>query len=424
MIQTIQRILLFCVLFLITSQLGKHFWPDFSYISGIRVDYLSPTLHLTDIFIGVLFLLSIPHIVRQVKWGGKYPSATAILGVLAIGIGTSLASYPIVALYGVLKVVEMMFLGYAVSYLFTKKDFPRIAEVIAGAVFVQSILVFWQLHLQSSVGGIWYYLGERTFSTGTIGISTISLYGNEILRAYGSFPHPNVLAFFMMCSSLILLVYSSFVSGRLKRLWIGVTVALSISVLFVTFSRAAIIFYIIAVIYLAYKNTISQRVGVVIILFCVVCVGLSASRFSLSILSSSDFLMRIELAYISLEIIKSHMAFGTGMLNYFVLQLPYQMMITPVLLQPVHNIYLLTLLQLGVLGAIPVCIFLKNTVLRARVQLTNRRDSNKLSVLFWLLLCSVLVLGMVDHFFLTLQQGMLMTAFIVGWVWLPSDNRA
>lgn len=423
MIRTIQRTLLFCILFFIISQLGKHYWPDLSYVSGIRVDYLSPTIYITDILIGGLIVLSLPQIVRDIKKRGGRPPIIAVLGLITIGISTSLAQYPILAVYGVVKILEMVFLGYAVTSFLTRKDFPRIVEVISVAVFIQSILVFWQMYVQSSVGGLWYYLGERTFSSGTIGISTISLYGNEVLRAYGSFPHPNVLAFFMASSSLMFIVYWSLLLGGLKKLWIGFITALSVSVLFLTFSRAAIIFFIVAVIYLVYKQIIGRRIGVVIILCCVISVGLLASRFSFSVFSSPDFLMRIDLALISLEIIKSHILFGTGILNYFALQLPYQTMITPVLLQPVHNIYLLTLVQIGVLGIIPVCLYLSKTVLRSRIQEVEKEVDKKLSVLFGVLLWGILLLGIVDHFFLTLQQGMLMTAYIVGLVWLPSNEK-
>ena len=48
--------------FLLPSQLGKHYFFSFSYLSGIRVDYLAPTLYMTDIIaiilIGIFLLQS------------------------------------------------------------------------------------------------------------------------------------------------------------------------------------------------------------------------------------------------------------------------------------------------------------------------------------------------------------------------------
>ena len=44
-----ENFLLILFLLLIPTQLGKHFWPDWSSVLGIRIDYLSPTLYLVDI---------------------------------------------------------------------------------------------------------------------------------------------------------------------------------------------------------------------------------------------------------------------------------------------------------------------------------------------------------------------------------------
>ena len=56
-ISKLRNILLFLFLLLIPTQLGRHFWPEWSYVLGIRVDYLSPVLYLVDI-IWILLLIS------------------------------------------------------------------------------------------------------------------------------------------------------------------------------------------------------------------------------------------------------------------------------------------------------------------------------------------------------------------------------
>ena len=45
-----EKIALFLFLLAIPTQLGRHFWPEWSRVVGIRVDYLSPTLYLVDMF--------------------------------------------------------------------------------------------------------------------------------------------------------------------------------------------------------------------------------------------------------------------------------------------------------------------------------------------------------------------------------------
>ena len=44
---------------LLPTQLGKHFWPGWSLISGIRVDYLAPTIYLVDIIVIMMIISKI-----------------------------------------------------------------------------------------------------------------------------------------------------------------------------------------------------------------------------------------------------------------------------------------------------------------------------------------------------------------------------
>src|SRR5579872_1357131 len=53
------KIIFYLFIFLLPTQFGKHFWLDFSYVLGQRVDYLSPTLYTTDILVTALFLISL-----------------------------------------------------------------------------------------------------------------------------------------------------------------------------------------------------------------------------------------------------------------------------------------------------------------------------------------------------------------------------
>ena len=43
--------------FLIPSQLAIHLWPKWAYIYGIRIDYFSPTIFLTDILVFLILIL-------------------------------------------------------------------------------------------------------------------------------------------------------------------------------------------------------------------------------------------------------------------------------------------------------------------------------------------------------------------------------
>src|SRR3990167_1779300 len=52
----LEQLIFYLILLFLPTQFGRHFWPSFSFIYGIRVDYLSPILYLTDILIFFLFI--------------------------------------------------------------------------------------------------------------------------------------------------------------------------------------------------------------------------------------------------------------------------------------------------------------------------------------------------------------------------------
>src|SRR5476649_2203358 len=81
------KLLSYLLIFLLPTQLGIHFWPNFSLLLGIRVDYLSPTLYVTDVVILSLIVIN----ARQ-SWSNDkkihIPSKTWLLFWLILMSGT------------------------------------------------------------------------------------------------------------------------------------------------------------------------------------------------------------------------------------------------------------------------------------------------------------------------------------------------
>ena len=111
------------------------------------------------------------------------------------------------SLFGVARFVEIVFLSLYISWFIGQKKLQTTIRTVVGlSVILVSWLTVWQSVVQSSVGGIWYFMGERTFTSVTPGIANASLQGSLILRPYAAFPHPNVLAGFLV----IMLAYLLF----------------------------------------------------------------------------------------------------------------------------------------------------------------------------------------------------------------------
>ena len=57
MLDRLEKWLLFLVVLFLPTQLGKHFWPNFSYIYSLKIDYLSPTLYFWDLLVPALLVV-------------------------------------------------------------------------------------------------------------------------------------------------------------------------------------------------------------------------------------------------------------------------------------------------------------------------------------------------------------------------------
>ncbi len=96
----------------------------------------------------------------------------------------------------------------------------------------------------------------------------------------------------------------------------------------------------------------------------------------------------------------------------------YQKTFSPILLQPVHNIYLLILSQIGIFGLIIFLIFIIKSIKNLLKKITDtKKETKDFYVAVLTLLGSLLFVGMFDHFFLTIQQGQLMLVLILGFSW-------
>jgi len=172
-------------------------WPQWSYVYGIRVDYLSVAVYLTD-FIVILFL-----IVSFLKWTiGKRENIKASRKVVVIAVLIALLAFfnvygaqnQQVVIFKLIKYTQLILLSITIKSAkhFSYKDW--LLKPMMASLVLFSLIGIVQFIKKESVGGILYYLGERRFSISSPGIARASVMGKEYLRAYSPFPHPNPLA--------------------------------------------------------------------------------------------------------------------------------------------------------------------------------------------------------------------------------------
>lgn len=382
--------------FLLPIQLGYHFWPNWAHVFGIRVDYLSPTIFITDILLTVIVGLLFFKILKgKVRLKKRFLFIAVTVGLFSL-INISLAKAPELAAVKWLKIWELIFLGYTVA---TLKDFNLrrwiVAPLTISAIII-SVIGIVQVLLGRTIGGLFYYLGERSFNLSTPGIATINFFGKEFLRAYSTFSHPNALAGFLGVALLLC---------KDKTVKI-----LGLICLLLTFSSGAIgALLLVVILKQVKKEKIFRRVTFAFFWIAIIA-SLVLPVISKEVIfrvgeNNESIYKRLSLAETSGRIITMSPVYGVG-LNNFITEAPKNDIRNRAVwgFQPVHNIFLLVFSETGIIGLILFVVLLHSALLR--MMKTNKGLA--------LVLLFIILTGVVDHYWFTLQQNQLIMAIVLG----------
>lgn len=208
------------IVFLLPTQLGLHFWPAFSRVAGIKIDYLSPTLYLLDPFLIALVALNFRQILFLLK---KHRFATLTF-ILFVVFNTLFSISPLNSLFWWLRTILYFFVF--ISFRLRKLTWENIhIPLFLGTLAVVFIEIA-QLYLQSSVGGPLYFLGERAFSGSTPGLGHFNFLGRDIIRPMSIFSHANSLAGYLLLVFYLFTQKSAKIYQRLVP-FLGILLSLS-----------------------------------------------------------------------------------------------------------------------------------------------------------------------------------------------------
>ncbi|MDA1061074.1 MAG: O-antigen ligase family protein [bacterium] len=402
----VKKILEFILLFLLPTQLGTFFFISDSIIHGIPIDLLAPALYATDILVIILVIITvIPHLMRDPGIVKKILNQVQddklvyvlISLFLILNIATSFS--PLMSVYKLMKIAELGAVFWIIRS--TKLNTKHILYAFLAMALVQLGLGLAQIISGHSLQGLFYFLGERSFAITTPGIAKVSLQGIELLRAYGTFPHPNALGgFYLLLYSFIL--FSPTLSSQ-TRFGIQKNLFLIISTLLIifSFSKVAILGYVIVTVISVLRKKSA-------------CTWCRISGLLLPIALSGVFFIaqgdpesvdkRVWLITTSLMIIRDHLISGVGVGNYLIAQGVFPIPYSYHFLQPVHNIFLLLIAELG------IPLFTLVVFLMAKFVIRNSKfEIQALPILF-----VIIFTGMFDHYWLTIQQNMLLVPVVFG----------
>ena len=113
------------LLILLPTQLGFHFWPSWSLVLGRRIDYLSPTLYLTDILIFIILMCwYVKHRKKFSIFNFQFPILKTVFFLGFIFLNIFFAANRFVAIYSWMKVLE--FVGLGIYIVKTKPKFSSL----------------------------------------------------------------------------------------------------------------------------------------------------------------------------------------------------------------------------------------------------------------------------------------------------------
>lgn len=400
---------------LFPTQLGFHFWLTESLVLGRRIDYLSPTLYLVDILLVCCVLVG-----TYVFGFGK--GKVSWLFFLALTIGTAsiaigLFSNDLLIGYAGLRLMEWLFLAWIILQ-FQVSVWNALVSLGFG-VFLTFGLSVAQFLSQHSLGGGWYFFGEREFGVSTPGISQLVSFGKLLLRPYATFPHPNVMGGYLLLV-LTLFLFTPFPQrllgdGKAKQMLFmfrHAVIAASSLGIWLSFSRTVwLLSTFVLIVYLFIRKK-----SVVLLAILIIGIGLAGEEafigrigalFTTDQISLSD---RVQLAQSAVRMWQTSPLIGVGALH-FISKLP-NFSSPPYLLQPVHSIYLLLLAETGIVG-LGIFILLVYKALRQSWQ-HQPGVSMALSVAF--------CLGLFDHYLITLSQTQLLFVLILTLAFIPQSR--
>lgn len=397
------------------------------------IEWRSASLYATDLLFVLLLLFAIVRVLRtRSAFRVRVSTWDYALGALVIAAVVSMfnAEHLRVAGYGLIRLVQGIALyGYVRWYANEVFDHDTsLLAFVLGAV-AQAALGLAQYFLQQHVG--LHAIGETILHPAMSGVAVFyNLAGEKTLRAYGTFPHPNVLAMHVVLAltavAYLYLRHSAATVRRESWVWLATTGVLLWGFL-ATFSRTVIAAAVGAIaipfIWLMHERRSRSWANVPVLrrrarnwfLFVL------AASVLFGVLFWSDVLARVGISpheeavqlrsYYNAVALSSGDGlfginwFGAGIGNF----VTWLMQANPHLpgwqYQPAHNLYLLVYTEMGLMGSAALAAFV--TLLLLGVVRT-RTDEPFVRIGLLAIAGMVIFVALFDHYFWTIQQGRLL----------------
>jgi hypothetical protein len=225
--------------------------------------------------------------------------------------------------------------------------------------------------------------------------------GLKFLRPYGTFSHPNIMGGFYLLTYIFFFVWKPQKEYAILR---NLVLFVSMLLIVLSFSKSAIVVFILfqlSVFWTVFKTSSCKycRVARVFVLLAVAVVFIMP-RGDVVSLDKRMFLVDS-----AIWIIFHNPLAGVGLGNYLYSQASFVPPFSGYFLQPVHNIFLLAIAELGIPLGGGIIVYLCGKI----SGLVSKYGFG------WVFL-AVFCTGMVDHYWITQQQTLLLAGVFCGMV--------
>ncbi len=276
-------------------------------------------------------------------------------------------------------------------------------------------------------------LGMSFLDASTAGVSVVEQQGARLLRAYGSFSHPNIFGGYLTVVLICLAWLVRFVSKKVLYIT-TVPVVLFSSVLILTFSRSAwlglVISFLWLILLMVYRKKIPSKNAYVIIFLG--CIALLSTLFFFHSSVLARFQPDLYTEAISInervgqysefgDVFFINPFFGVGPGNYVFSLSDLMPGLSVWSYQPIHNSFLLIMTEIGVIGVAALLYFM------IRVDQVNSKYSKTAGGMFAITLALALfVIALFDHYVWSMWSGLSLYAFafamVVRWSLLEKNG--